>query len=334
MDRFALYALVGAAVLAVNANAFDGHRRGFLLGGGLGLGAAAKTTDTEYPRVESKDGGLGVNLLMRFAWDERNVIVLIRDWIWADARVLGDGALTADEVGIEQGVAAVAYYHYFGDVVKSFYVVICPGFQTYSSEYGTNFPSPGILIGSGYEFARHVQFHGRLSHGKTDAGMGWGGHGYDHTTTVYGQRCCLLAAGVDPLSQLTENPEMVTTHPVLPLFHCPPMVSIGCGIVRMCREPNAHGSLQIAPRRGRLLCWLCCDVTESSMSLLATRHSTHPMHSNALASFIGLPSRLPRLGDRTNLKCQTEYVGVHDVYSAETGFVKWLQNASIDPGWW
>lgn len=101
MNRFTLYVLVGVAVLAAAANAFDGQRRGFVLGGGLGLGALASTTDRDYPGVESKDGGLGVNLLIGYAWDERNMIVFLRDWIWADARVLEDGTLTADEVGID-----------------------------------------------------------------------------------------------------------------------------------------------------------------------------------------------------------------------------------------
>lgn len=79
----------------------------------------------------------------------------------------------------------MGYYHYFGDVGKSFYVVVGLGFQTYSNKYDANVPSPGMLIGGGYEFARHIQFHGSLSYGKTDAGMGWAEHGMDHTQLLF-----------------------------------------------------------------------------------------------------------------------------------------------------
>ncbi len=151
---------------------FDGMRKGFVLGGGLGFAPVANTS------IEGIDGkyekqGLGTNFLIGYAWDERNMIVFLRDAAFYSETVeltfMGE-LVFRDKISLAQGFAGVGYYHYFGPVGKSFFVTGGIGFQDWMS-LDKNWEDPDVggalLIGGGYEFARHWQVYGSLSFGKT-----------------------------------------------------------------------------------------------------------------------------------------------------------------------
>lgn len=173
-------------VLVSSASAFDGLRKGFVLGGGLGLGPLANTS-IDGLAGEYKKTGLATNFLIGYAWDEQNMIVFLRDAVLYSETIelvwMGN-LLFRDKISIIQGFTGAGYYHYFGPVGRSFYITGGLGFQDWSSlESGWNSPDVGgaLLLGGGYEFARHWQVHGSLSFGTTSDAF----FEYDHTQMLF-----------------------------------------------------------------------------------------------------------------------------------------------------
>lgn len=164
MKKVVVFTVLIFVIAAINANAFNGLRKGFVLGGGLGFGPVANVT-AERTNAELENSGLALNFLIGYAWDEQNMIVFLRDGV-----IYSEETIFGGSINLVQGFSGAAYYHYFGPVGKSFYVVGGLGFQDWSSldsDYDSNDVKAGILLGLGYEFARHVQIHGSLSFGKT-----------------------------------------------------------------------------------------------------------------------------------------------------------------------
>ena len=170
MNRIITLALIMVLVLAVSASAFDGNRKGFVLGGGLGFGPVAKVSVDGFDGDYDKSG-LATNVLIGYAWDEQNMIVYMRDAIFYSEEF--NSAWDQKDIMLCQGFSGAAYYHYFGPVGKSAYLCGGLGFQDWTS-LDSDFDSPdaglGVLLGGGYEFARHVQIHSSLSFGKTSEG--------------------------------------------------------------------------------------------------------------------------------------------------------------------
>jgi hypothetical protein len=67
-----------------------------------------------------------------------------------------------------QGFNGPAWYHYYGDMGKSAFTAVGLGLYTFDVEHlDANDPSIGLLLGGGYEFAKHWQFGAYLSFGRT-----------------------------------------------------------------------------------------------------------------------------------------------------------------------
>ena len=161
MKRLVLITLVAVLFMAATACAFDGMRKGFVLGGGLGLAATADWEFDFLGESFSEDGsGLGAHLVIGYAWDEQNMIVY-------EGNVASWNSDLLDEA-IAQGFNGASWYHYFGPVGKSFFTVAGIGFYVFNVEtYEDNDPGFALLLGGGYEFARHIQVAAYFSKGKT-----------------------------------------------------------------------------------------------------------------------------------------------------------------------
>lgn len=166
MKRLVLITLAAVLLMAASAGAFDGLRKGFVLGGGLGLAPTADW-DFEVSGVSiGEDGsGMGLNLLIGYAWDGQNMIVY-------EGNVCSWTSDLVDET-ITQGFNGASWYHYFGPTGKSFFTATGIGYYVFNVEtYEDNKPAFGLLLGGGYEFARHVQVAAYFSTGKTkDSGI-------------------------------------------------------------------------------------------------------------------------------------------------------------------
>jgi hypothetical protein len=168
MKATATIGVLLVVLLASAASAFDGHRKGFVLGGGLGFTPLARWSveesflgHTTYSHHETK-AGVGLNILIGYAWDAKNMIVYEGN---------ATGFMTdIDDQSAAQGFDGAAWYHYFGPAGKSAFTVGGLGMYGFDLEHrDQNDPGFGMLLGGGYEFARHWQVGGYLSFGITSA---------------------------------------------------------------------------------------------------------------------------------------------------------------------
>ena len=163
-------------LLASTSFGFDGNRKGFVLGGGLGFapisgwsgrgtfGAAQVVIDTSEYRT-----GAGFNFLIGHGWDEKNLIVFEINMSRWNSDLLDNQPTTV------QGTIGAVWYHYFGLPGRSFftaaglgpYRVIRVASRTMDQSVGG-----GIMLGGGYEFARHWQLGGYFSTGFSSATYG------------------------------------------------------------------------------------------------------------------------------------------------------------------
>ena len=147
-------------LLASTAWSFDGNRKGFVLGGGLGFAATAKWEVDGLSIISESGSGIGLNLLIGFACDENNMIVY-------EGNVAGYKSDAVD-VNLSQGFNGAAWYHYFGLPGKSMFTTVGLGFYVFEADgYDANDLGGAIMIGAGYEFARHWQIGAYFSAGKT-----------------------------------------------------------------------------------------------------------------------------------------------------------------------
>lgn len=136
---FVLLAVL-SIILSSAALGFDGNRKGFVLGGGLGLSPAA-----------TWDGDPVPSEFLKIPTD-------------IDAKT-----------NIVQGFNGVSWYHYFGSKGQTFFTALGAGVYVFDLEVvinnvtvsGSNDPAFGMLIGAGYEFSPHYQVGGYFSFGNT-----------------------------------------------------------------------------------------------------------------------------------------------------------------------
>jgi hypothetical protein len=168
MKRASFLIIALLIILAVNSWGFDGQRKGFVLGGGLGFGPVASTSLEGFSGSEDRSG-LGFNFIIGYAWDNRNMLVYLNDGV-----VFNVTTIYHDKVGVFQGFSGIGYYHYFGRIGNSGFINAGLGLQQFSSldsKYESNDVGGGILLGGGYEFVRHVQVYANLSFGKTSVSV-------------------------------------------------------------------------------------------------------------------------------------------------------------------
>lgn len=175
MRRLVIRTLFLLLLISVSASAFNGGRRGFVLGGGIGFGPVASISEDGRPYSKKENSGVAVNFMIGYAWDEQKMIVYFRDAVIYEAEfvVLGFGGDKNVVLNVAQGFSGVGYFHYFGEQGSSAFLTAGLGLQDYTfldndvASYETGF---GFLIGGGYEFRPHVQVYMNLSGGKTSLG--------------------------------------------------------------------------------------------------------------------------------------------------------------------
>lgn len=175
MRKTVVVTLVAILCLAATTSAFNGQRKGFVLGGGLGIAVTSKySVDFDWGwlgnySVDQSGAGIGLNFIIGGAFDEKNMLVY-------EGNVSGwkDDLLNEN---ISQGFNGAAWYHYYGQTGKSAFTAVGLGFYVFQAEhYDNNDPGFGMLLGGGYEFAKHWQVGGYVSFGKTSSG----GVDFDH----------------------------------------------------------------------------------------------------------------------------------------------------------
>ena len=154
-------------ITSSTAFGFDGERRGFVLGGGLGVAAVSKwSVDVDILDIgildyEEEQAAVAAQIIIGGAFDKRNMLVF-------EINLSGYESTDLD-LKIGQFYYGAAWYHYFGETGNSFFTAL--GIGLFSISIGDHFEtSPGgaILLGAGYEFTKHVQAGVYLSGGKSN----------------------------------------------------------------------------------------------------------------------------------------------------------------------
>lgn len=166
MKRICVIGLVLLLCLVGSSSAFDGQRKGFVLGGGIGFSPdAGYEVDINLGSlgnysVDESGAGLGLNFVIGGAFNERNMLVYE-----GNVAAWSDNFINAN---ISQGFNGAAFYHYFGPTGKAAFMVVGLGVYVFKAEdYDDNDPGFGVLLGGGYEFSKHWQIGAYFSSGKT-----------------------------------------------------------------------------------------------------------------------------------------------------------------------
>lgn len=181
--RKSILFVMGVVLCAVMspAAAFDGQRKGFILGGGIGGGAAhlkqtlSGPATTGIPADElqgSRDAYGSVFTDFRIGGGFNNQWMLYYDnqiWWFNTENALGDSETFIFGIGL----AGVSYY--FKTEAPSFYALFTLGLAMFgTSDNYTDSNSLGISGGFGFEFARHWSVEAVVGWGKpeqTESGL-------------------------------------------------------------------------------------------------------------------------------------------------------------------
>lgn len=164
-----LMVCMGVVLIAGTAVGFDGQRKGFVLGGGLGFAPAAKFSISGHSETNA---GVAAHFVIGYAWDNENMIVYEGnvagynlDLGWAGDRSVG------------QGFNGASYYHYFKPRGPAPFLTGGIGFYVFQIEDAHDQdPGAGALLGGGYAFTRHFQVGGYFSFGRSK----WYGDEFGH----------------------------------------------------------------------------------------------------------------------------------------------------------
>ncbi len=167
MKKLVILVIGLSLVLAVSASAFNGMRKGFVLGGGLGFAPQAKW---EIGTIKEEKSGMALNFIIGYGWDESNMIVY-------EGNVVGYSSDIPNQT-FAQGFNGVSWYHYFGPGQKGAFTAVGLGAYVFDpGDFSDPDPGGGLLVGAGYQFSPHWQVGGYFSSGKTSEGI----FDYDHT---------------------------------------------------------------------------------------------------------------------------------------------------------
>ncbi len=175
MKRLLPVLMIVLLMIPVASSAFDGERKGFALGGGLGVAPVAQFT-TEGN--SGRSAGLALQFVLGYAWDNHNLTALEFNGAgYSNSQFNNSSLMSSSSFLTSQSFNGAAWYHYFGTEGKSLFTAT--GLGLYSFNRGPRYHSDrgaGYLIGGGFEFLPHFQIGLYFSGGRTfDAG-----HNFDH----------------------------------------------------------------------------------------------------------------------------------------------------------
>jgi len=158
------------------AQAFDGNRKGFILGFGLGLGSSSvdQTVSAGFESASGSDSFTGLQTAFRIggAPSEQVAIYYFNDVSWFSM----ENALGSD-VTVASGVGGAGVTYYLAPTSPSFYFGAGIGLGTWmlpfesDSDIWSGFGLGGL---AGYEFARHWSVEVMVNYGepgKTEFGV-------------------------------------------------------------------------------------------------------------------------------------------------------------------
>jgi hypothetical protein len=162
--------LLGVSV----SHAFDGNRRGFILGGGIGAGLTSFSQEVDSPifgKLETdreNKFALVTDFRLGGGFTEKFMLYYANKVAW-----FGMDSAAGKSVTIAHGIGLVGASYYFNVAAPSMYLVGSIGLSSWSAPFESDSESWsgfGITGGVGYEFATHWSVEGTLNWGNPGKG--------------------------------------------------------------------------------------------------------------------------------------------------------------------
>jgi hypothetical protein len=152
------------------AAAFDGNRKGIVLGGGMGLSPTARWSAELASECKF---GVGVHFFAGYAWDEQNMVGYEKNGtVYHSKYYNSDSLVGSGDLLTAQGFQGASWYHYWEQPARALFTVVGLGFCEFDRGEGYHSdPGGAYLLGTGYQFTRRLQAGLYYSAGRTsDAG--------------------------------------------------------------------------------------------------------------------------------------------------------------------
>jgi hypothetical protein len=171
MGRSCLVLVLVLNILPTAAMAFDGDRKGIVVGAGLGISPSASWT---LGAERESWTGLGLQLAAGYAWCSRDAIMLeINGTSYSSSRYNTDSLIGTGSLLTTQTFTGPSLHHRFGSVGRSSFAAIGLGACTFDrGEPYERKLGPGFLIGGGFEFTRHLEVGIYYCSGRTSEATG------------------------------------------------------------------------------------------------------------------------------------------------------------------
>lgn len=162
MKRLLTIFIIAVALLPVASSAFDGNRKGFILGGGIGYAPYSHwSTDSDnwrYQPITSEESNRGIagNFLIGYAWNDRNSLVLEFNGVQYPSDLT---RFFDEDIDLAQLFVGPIWYHYYAGRGSSIFTAAGLGRAGFGNpdKIGT-LAGWGYALGLGLEFAKQVQF--------------------------------------------------------------------------------------------------------------------------------------------------------------------------------
>ena len=178
-------------VTATSVYAFDGERKGFILGFGIGPGYTNFSQEINGLELDSEGKvSIATDFKIGYGFNEQFLLYYENRVSWFKMTSVSDcdfayGFRCAEEdVTIAHGIGLVGMSYYFQTEAPSFYILGSVGVSTWSAPFETNSDTSvgfGISGGGGYEFTKHWSIEGTLNYGNPSTVQ----YGFDATTKVF-----------------------------------------------------------------------------------------------------------------------------------------------------
>ncbi len=178
--------------LATGASAFDGNRKGFILGGGLGLGLTSFTQTLEYTIMDTsttsdRENKFAVmtDFKIGFGATEQVLVYYTNKVSWFSIE-----NVYKDNVTIANGLGGVGVAYYFKPTGPSPYISGGLGLSTWMLPFESDadtWTGFGLVVGGGYEFSPHYSIEGNLvwgEPGKEEGGLKASSNALSLTVTI------------------------------------------------------------------------------------------------------------------------------------------------------
>ncbi|MDD3730806.1 MAG: hypothetical protein PHU88_00305 [candidate division Zixibacteria bacterium] len=147
-------------ILTTSLYPFDGKRKGFVIGCGLGFAPLTKWSG-DSPRANENKAGFAANIMIGYARNEHSMFVY-------ESNVVIFNSDHFQDRYIAQGFNGFSWYYFLNPDGESFFFTFGFGLSVFQVEScNPNNPEYGFLFGGGYELSRHSQVGGYFCFGKT-----------------------------------------------------------------------------------------------------------------------------------------------------------------------